>query len=234
MRTAALCSLLAAPLMLCGCLAGLIANDRRDKVESFSRFDSGCSSMRVVEQLGSQRYRLEGCGYSYVYACQDQPRSYPRHARDAALVDFVFTGGMDPNAACHLVQAIRDAPPSTVAGAAVAPDDPGAPGPTEITPAPAVATVAAVEDLRPELPAAAAITRAVSSVEAGLRGCSTAPLGRVALELRIAGSGRLLMAHVTSPLDPRTRSCIEGQLARATVPPFRSETVRLTYLLDLR
>jgi hypothetical protein len=227
---AALCSLFAASLMLSGCLAGLIANDRRDKVESFSRFDSGCSSMRVMEQLGNQRYRLEGCGYSYVYACHDQPRFYDgRHGGEAALVDFVFTGGMDPNASCHLVQAIRDNPPSTVAGAAaVAPDLSGAPPPTEIQPAPPV-----VRDDRRDLPDAAAIKRAMSSVEAGLRSCASAPLGRITVDLRVAGSGRLT-AHVTSQLDPQTRSCVERQVARATVPPFRSELVSLTYLFDLR
>ena len=55
-----------------GCLTGVIANSRRDRVEEISRFDSNCAAMTLVEQMGNRHYKFKGCGYLYTYVCHDR------------------------------------------------------------------------------------------------------------------------------------------------------------------
>ncbi len=93
-------------LFLSGCLVHGIYEERSMSVVDAARFDSECPTMEVVEQMDNQRYRLEGCGMTYVYSCHDRHRMTGNTDVDA--VDFLLTAGVDPNAPCVLMKAEKN------------------------------------------------------------------------------------------------------------------------------
>lgn len=223
--------LMACPLLLgTGCLTPLIAKERAAKVERISRFDSGCSSMRLVQRMGNRRYMMRGCGTTYVYACHDRPRFH--WDRDAETIDLLLTGGMDTDAPCHLVSARRDPPRPAARRVAhdieeieeVTRDEPG------------------VQDLDaptrpalPRLPEPAEVKRVMTGIEPELRRCGVPPAARVQVKLELAASGKVQRATVHGDALPgTTRRCVEQQIVRARLSPFRSGPVTLAYLFDLR
>jgi hypothetical protein len=229
--------LLTCPLLLgTGCLTPLIASERAAKVERISRFDSGCSSMRMVQRMGNRRYKLYGCGQTFVYACHDRPRFY--WDRDAETIDLLLTGGMDADAPCRLVSARRDPPPRRTpppapphemeevdldAVAADQPDDPGMAGLQQ--PAPRL----------PRLPEPAEIKRVMTGVEPELRRCGLPRGARLQVRLELAASGAVQRATVVGGApDQRSRRCVEQQVLQARVSPFRAGPLTLAYLFDLR
>jgi hypothetical protein len=243
------------PMLLGGCLAGAISSERFGRVERLSRFQSKCSSLKLVSR-STTRFHFSGCGKSYVYRCHDRRNPY-RKVNKVEAVAFLFTAGMDTNAPCNLAdvywdgsrgprrvarRAPRDAegtgsnqPPSASPAPPdnwTAPEGVDDPGPVAVGPV----VVAPLNNKKklPRLPDAAELKRAMSVVQPGVRRCAGAA-GRVAVDLRLRPSGAVESARVKAALPQPAKRCVEGELRKATVAPFAgSQPLTLAYLFDLR
>lgn len=230
-------SLLACSLLLgSGCLTPLIARERADKVQRISRFDSGCDSMRLVQRMGNQRYLLRGCGQTYVYACHDR-RPSGHWAPEAEAVDLLLTGGMDTDAPCHL-ERVRRAPPRPAprrVAHQLEPVEPRSTG-TSAADEPGVAGLATpARPALPRLPAPAEVKRVMTGIQPELRRCGLPSATRLQVRLKLAASGSVQRATVEGrALSGPTRRCVEQQIARARLSPFRAGPVTVAYLFDLR
>jgi len=238
-----------APLLLGGCLAGAISSERRGRVERLSRFQSKCSSLKLVSSSLNQ-YRFSGCGRSYVYRCHDRRRNPFRKVSEAETIEFLFTAGMDPNAPCSLADVYWDGSPGPRRVArrraarthdASGPHEPppATPAPPDVQGWPAPEGVddpgpVVVGAKLPRLPDAAEFKRAMTAVQPGVRRCAGAA-GRVAVDLRLAASGAVESARVKAALPSPAKRCVESELRKAKVAPFAGpEPVTLAYLFDLR
>lgn len=238
-----------APMLLGGCLAGAISNERFGRVERLSRFQSKCSSLKLVSR-STTRFHFSGCGKAYIYRCHDRRSK-------ADTIDLLTTAGMDINAPCSLAdvyvdgsrgprQVARRAPraaeetgPHQPPSAAPAPpeswtapegiDDPGpvAVGPVRVAPP-------GSKKKLPRLPDAGAFKRAMSALRPEIRRCAGAA-GRVAVDLRLAASGAVESARVRAALPSPAKRCVENELRKARLAPFAGpQPVTLAYLFDLR
>lgn len=60
--------------MLSGCLmARTIHSLRAEQAIEAAEFDTGCSNITIVSRQGNRRFKLAGCGRSWIYICQQDP-----------------------------------------------------------------------------------------------------------------------------------------------------------------
>lgn len=70
-----------------------------DPVVQIAAFNQNCQAMKLVEDLGSRRYRLHGCEKEFVYLCKGQP-DLQRSGDE--LYKMMIGGGLDNHRACQV------------------------------------------------------------------------------------------------------------------------------------
>jgi|GEM_PF-7133355 hypothetical protein len=72
---------------------------RQDPVVQIAAFNQNCQTMKLVEDLGSRRYRLHGCEKEFVYLCKGQP---DQQRNKDELYKMMIGGGLDTRRACQV------------------------------------------------------------------------------------------------------------------------------------
>lgn len=249
-----LAAALALSLTLSGCMAGVFAESRERQVLDMAAFDSSCGELEVKDSFMGRRFSLEGCGYRYIYACQNRDH-YHHHEHDASeeLAAFFVTGGQKLEAECYRVSVSRLIPqeervaatmqgttePSAPTAKTTAPrvprpgDEPGA----GTVPASQPAVEAEAARALPRAPSAADIKRVMTALEPKIKACGVAAgeKGRFQAVLKVDPSGKVLAVKVAPPLDDEVQRCVERLLVDVALPPFRpGSPVTVAYLFDLR
>lgn len=96
----------AATLLFAGWMVvstGGCATGRPHRAQNVAQLESGCHNIRLIAQLAPDRFKLQGCGRTYIYVC-----AAPHMGEDESLVDTLAAAEAR---SCRAVSMLLDRPP---------------------------------------------------------------------------------------------------------------------------
>jgi len=199
-------------------LSGCGGAPHGEQATTAASFDTGCPSMKVIEQLDNQRFKFEGCGKTAVYECQNIHRtSMYRSPDDPAFVINVAYAADTIQSHCRPGLAAEDgavgSPPAATQPQAAPPGAAGAGVPNSAT-----AQVKAVMDK--------VVATARTSCPSG-----EGNDGLIDLLITVEPNGRARKVEIVAATASETTSkCVAGITRMATFPSSgKAEPATIAY-----
>ncbi len=202
-------SALVALLTVLGCMTRQIYDLRADQATSAATFDSGCPTMRLVERIGNERFKMHGCGKTIIYLCENQHS--PEYNQTQTMLRLSVIGESSIESKCSPVSTVYDAPSQQAQPSTKADET-------------ALSRKQVVDGMAPVLKNAK--ESCVIGNNAG---------GMVELSILISKEGDVhdVSASEKSTASPESVRCVSGLARMAKFPPFEGKSLRIAYPIRL-